>query len=376
MPPLSIMIKPASSLCNLRCRYCFYHNVSEIREVSSFGVMTENTADNIIKKALSFANGESVAFAFQGGEPLIAGLQYFKHFVKKVKEENRLNSRIYLSIQTNGTLVTDEWAQFFHDNGFLVGLSLDGDFKNNKFRVDENRENAFYKILTAAEKFKRFNVDFNILTVLTGHCADNIDDIYKFFRSKGFRYLQFIPCLRPFGDKSESELYMTNEQYANFLIHCFNRYVKDYVRGQYTSVRYFDNLMHLYLGNPTEQCGMCGHCMHQFVAEGNGNIYPCDFYCTDEWILGNIDDENENFDTLAHCPKAIEFLRESLAVPEKCKKCKYYPVCRAGGCKRTREDRDYCEAYKKFFSACMPMFRAFINEKKQIGFLYYFAGDK
>ena len=365
MPPLSIMIKPASSLCNLRCRYCFYHNVSEIREVSSFGVMTEDTADNIIKKALSFANGESVAFAFQGGEPLIAGLQYFKHFVKKVKEENRLNSRIYLSIQTNGTLVTDEWAQFFHDNGFLVGLSLDGDFKNNKFRVDENRENAFYKILTAAEKFKRFNVDFNILTVLTGHCADNIDDIYKFFRSKGFRYLQFIPCLRPFGDKSESELYMTNEQYANFLIHCFNRYVKDYVRGQYTSVRYFDNLMHLYLGNPTEQCGMCGHCMHQFVAEGNGNIYPCDFYCTDEWLLGNIDDENENFDTLAHCPKAIEFLRESLAVPEKCKKCKYYPVCRAGGCKRTREDRDYCEAYKKFFSACMPMFRAFINEKNK-----------
>ncbi|MCH5191271.1 MAG: radical SAM protein [Oscillospiraceae bacterium] len=364
MPPLSIMIKPASSLCNLRCRYCFYHDVSEIREVSSFGVMTEDTADNIIKKALDFAGGESVAFAFQGGEPLIAGIDYFRHFVQKVREENVRGSQIYLSIQTNGTLLTDEWAKFFHDYNFLVGLSLDGDFKNNRFRVDEKRENAFYKILNAAEKLKRFKVEFNILTVLTGNCADNIDDIYRFFRNKGFRYLQFIPCLRPFGDKSESELYMTDSQYADFLIKCFNYYVKDYVRGQYTSVRYFDNIVHLYLGNPTEQCGICGHCMHQFVAEGNGNIYPCDFYCTDEWLLGNINDENENFDTMAHCDRAIEFLRESLKVEEKCKKCKFYPVCRGGGCKRTREDRDYCEAYKKFFSACLPLFRVFINEKK------------
>ena len=364
MPPLSIMIKPASSLCNLRCRYCFYHDVSEIRDVKSFGVMSPETADRLIEKALKFADGESIAFAFQGGEPLIAGLDYFKHFVKRTAQLNSQKSPIYFSIQTNGTLVTEEWAEFFHDNGFLVGLSLDGDFKNNSFRVDENRENAFYKILRAAEIFKRCNVDFNILTVLTGRCAENIDEIYSFFKSKGFKYLQFIPCLRPFGDKSESELYMTDEQYAYFLIHGFNHYVKDYVRGQYTSIRYFDNLMHLYLGNQTEQCGMLGHCMHQFVAEGNGNIYPCDFYCTDEWLLGNINDEGESFDTLAHSEKAIDFLKESIAVPEKCKKCKYFSLCRAGGCKRTREDRDYCEAYKKFFAACAPLFRAFINEKK------------
>ena len=149
MPPLSIMIKPASSLCNLRCKYCFYHNVSEMREVSSFGIMTEETADSIIKKALSFANGESISFAFQGGEPLIAGLPYFKHFVKKINEENKNNSKIYLSIQTNGTLLTDEWAEFFSENSFLVGLSLDGNFDNNSFRVDEKRQNTFYKILVA-----------------------------------------------------------------------------------------------------------------------------------------------------------------------------------------------------------------------------------
>ena len=157
---------------------------------------------------------------------------------------------------------------------------------------------------------------------------------------------------------------MTPEQYKHFLIHGFNAYVKDYVRDEYTSIRYFDNLVHLYLGNPTEQCGMCGHCTHQFVAEGNGNIYPCDFYCTDEWLLGNINEPSENFDTLAHCEKAIEFLRESLAVSDECKKCRYFGLCRGGGCKRTREDRNYCESYKAFFDACLPLFRAFIAEKK------------
>lgn len=364
MPPLSIMIKPASSLCNMRCKYCFYHNVTELRKIESFGIMSHETADNLIEKALKFANGESVAFAFQGGEPLMAGLEYFEHFVKKVTESNVLGSRIFYSTQTNGTLVTDEWCKFFRKNDFLVGLSLDGNYKHNKFRVDANKQNTFYKILSAAEKFKNHGVDFNILTVLTGYCAENIDEIYTYFTGKGFKHLQFIPCLRPFGDKSENELYMTDEQYADFLIRGFNRYVKDYVRGQYTSVRWFDNIVHRYLGNPTEQCGMQGHCMHQFVAEGNGNIYPCDFYCTDEWLLGNINNIGENFDTLAHCEKAIKFLKESIVIPQKCKQCKYYPICCSGGCKRTRADRDYCEAYKKFFSSCLPLFRVFINEKR------------
>ena len=362
MPPLSIMIKPASSLCNMRCRYCFYHDVTEHRDVQSFGIMSDETAENLITKALTFANGESVAFAFQGGEPLIAGLDYFKSFVKTVKEKNVLSSPVYFSLQTNGTLVTEEWAEFFKENGFLIGLSLDGDFENNRFRVDDKGNNTFYKILQTAQLFKDTGVEFNILTVLTGNCADNIDDIYKFFRSKGFKYLQFIPCLRPFGDKTESELYMTEKQYADFLIKCFNYFVKDYVRGEYTSIRYFDNLVHLFVGNRPEQCGVCGHCTHQFVVEGNSNVYPCDFYCTDEWLLGNVN--VVSFESLANCEKAKRFITESLTVEEKCKRCKYYPLCRAGGCKRNRADRDYCEAYKTFFSSCLPLFRVFINEKR------------
>ena len=180
MPPLSIMIKPASSLCNMRCRYCFYHDVSQQRDVKNFGIMSEETAENLISKALKFANGDSVAFAFQGGEPLIAGLDYFKKFTALVKKHNHLSSKVFFSLQTNGTLVTKEWAEFFKENQFLIGLSLDGDFENNRFRVDDKEQNTFYKILGTAQLFQDTGVDFNILTVLTGNCAENIEDIYKF----------------------------------------------------------------------------------------------------------------------------------------------------------------------------------------------------
>ncbi len=361
MPPLSLMIKPASSLCNLSCEYCFYRDVSEHREHLGFGVMDRETAYILIKKSLEFANGEPAAFAFQGGEPTLAGLDYFKFFVDTVNELNTKNSKVFYSIQTNGTTINAEWADFFAENHFLVGLSLDGDYEGNKFRKKPSGENSFYKITSAAQILTRHHVDFNILTVLTGYCAENGERIYKYFRSKGFKYLQFIPCLRPFGSTEQSELYMTSEQYADFLIKVFNLYVKDYVRHDYVSIRQFDNWVRSYLRQPTEQCGIMGHCTHQFVSESNGNIYPCDFYCTDEYLLGNIKDGDLR--EMVNSKTARDFIRESLVVPERCKKCNVYPICRAGGCKRTQLSEDYCKAYKRFFTSCLPLFRVFINER-------------
>lgn len=355
------MIKPASSLCNLSCEYCFYRDVSEHREQLGFGIMTQETAEILISKALEFADGQSVAFAFQGGEPTLAGLAFFQNFIKLVKRHNKKNSPIFYSIQTNGTTINDEWASFLAENEFLVGLSLDGDLSGNKFRKKPSGQNSFYQILNAAEILKKHNANFNILTVLTGYCAENGERIYRYFRSKGFRYLQFIPCLRPFGSKEQSELYMTNSQYADFLIKVFNLYVKDYVRGQYVSVRQFDNWVRLYLDQETEQCGVLGHCMYQFVAESNGNIYPCDFYCSDTYLLGNI--HKADFKTLVSSETAQNFIKESLPLPQRCQTCRVYPLCRAGGCKRTRLSEDYCVAYKKFFEACLPLFRVFIYEK-------------
>jgi uncharacterized protein len=357
MKNLSIMIKPASSICNLRCKYCFYCDVAENREVFSYGVMSEDTAENLIESAFEAADGGSIAFAFQGGEPLCAGLDYFRFFVDTVKKYNTKNSPVYFSLQTNGTLIDNDWARFFFDNRFLIGLSLDGDIDGNRFRVDANGNNAYYKITQAANKLKRYGVEFNILTVLTGYCADNIERIYKHFRSQGYGYIQFIPCLRPVGDKTESELYMTSDQYAEFLIRAFNLYVKDFVRGKYLSIRQFDNWVRMYHGEKAEQCGLNGHCTHQIVVEGNGNIYPCDFFCTDEWLLGNIN--NDSLNDMLESKKARLFIEESLQVRDECKTCRFYKICRGGGCKREKMSEDYCKAYKQFFASCLPLFRVF-----------------
>ena len=178
------MIKPASSLCNLSCEYCFYRDVSEHREHLGFGIMEKDTAEILIKKALEYASGQSVAFAFQGGEPTLAGLDYFRFFVDTVNRLNTKNSPVFYGMQTNGTLIDGEWADFLHDNRFLVGLSLDGDLEGNKFRKKPSGQNSFYKILSAADILKKHNVDFNILTVLTGYCAENGERIYRFFQGQ------------------------------------------------------------------------------------------------------------------------------------------------------------------------------------------------
>lgn len=345
----------------MRCRYCFYYSLAGSREIADYGIMTKDTSFRIIDRALEFSDGKDVFFSFQGGEPLIAGKEFFLNFFNYVKTANVKGSKIHYALQTNGTLIDGEWAEIFRDNSVLVGLSLDGDKEANRFRMDAGYAPVYNKIVAAAKTLKDANVDFNILAVVTGRSADNIAKIYRFFTSNGFRYLQFIPCLRPFDDNSEGELYMTSEQYLMYLVTLFNLYVKDYMDGKYTSIRHFDNMVRLFLGHRTELCGADGHCSHQFVIEGNGNVYPCDFYCTDEWLLGNISDMD--FKQASESEKAKRFIAESLHIDLECKACKYYRVCRGGGCKRQKRDRNYCDAYKKFFSMCLPLFNVFLQEK-------------
>lgn len=132
---VSVMLKPSSSACNLKCKYCFYSNVSSERAEFFKGMMSDETAENVISKALSFADSSQVYFTFQGGEPLLRGVDFFKRFVSKVKALNIKNSPVTLCVQTNGTLIDDEWCRFFKDNNVLVGVSLDGDEKLNSYRV-------------------------------------------------------------------------------------------------------------------------------------------------------------------------------------------------------------------------------------------------
>lgn len=357
MPPVSIMFKPASSSCNLACEYCFYHSLAKNREMPSHGRMSAELFRDVIVKAFDFTRGAPVMLSFQGGEPLIAGKRFFRDAWEIIDENNIYNSTVYIGVQTNGTLIDDEWCEIFKGKNALIGLSLDGDAEANAFRKDIDGKPTFDKVLNAAKLLQKHGVDFNILTVLTKQVSERINRIYLFFKKQGFKHLQFIPCLKPLGgeeERSQTDFYMTSEDYSNFLNRAFSLYTRDYIDGKYTSVRQFDNFVRLAHSRRAEQCGMNGYCSHQFVIEADGETYPCDFYSTDEYSMGNIKDTD--FQKLSEHPVAVKFIKDSLGIEEKCKECDYFMLCR-GGCKRERLDMDKCRAYKKFFPYALPHFK-------------------
>ncbi len=352
MPPISVMLKPASSLCNLRCDYCFYHTLAHQRESFSHGKMSAALAEEVISKALEYARGADVHFAFQGGEPLLCGLEFFQAFTAAVRNRNHCRSKIYYSIQTNGTLIDHAWCGFFKEHNFLVGLSLDGyEELHNRFRKCSRGEGTFKEVMGAAGLMNRRGVDYNILTVVTPAAAEEIESIYRFFKQSGFKYLQFIPCLAPLESGAEEGHDLTAELYGEFLLKLFKLYYRDYMSGRYISIRQFDNYVQLANGRPAEQCGMNGHCAIQFIIEGDGTVYPCDFYCLDSYRLGNI--STTSFKELGARGVAA-FVRDSLTVDSGCKTCPHFALCR-GGCKRYRTHHSYCRAYQKFFAYAGPL---------------------
>jgi len=347
------MLKPSSSLCNMQCKYCFYHSLAENREQYSYGLMDEAIFEETIKKAIDFTKGMPINLSFQGGEPLLRGIDFFSNVVEATKRHNKYRSPINYALQTNGTLIDKQWCKLFKDNDILIGLSLDGDRAHNIYRIDNQGSETFDKVYDSIKLMQKEKVNFNILTVLTPLIAENIQEIYNFFTSSGCKHLQFIPCLSPLN-APKSNYTVSSEQYTQFLFKLFELYLKDFKGNNYTSIRHFDNLVMLSKGEYAEQCGMNGHCTHQFVIEADGTVFPCDYYCTDEYALGNIKDCD--FVQLSNHPKAIDFIKSSLILPEKCKDCNVFLLCR-GGCKRESIDIDKCESYKKFLPFAIPFLK-------------------
>lgn len=345
--PISVMLKPSSSNCNLKCDYCFYHSLSAGRKEPSKGFMGEAVAEAVIKNALDYAGGSDVFFTFQGGEPSLIGLPFYQRFVELVGRWNTRGSKVVYCFQTNGTLIDEAWCSFWKAHQFLIGVSLDGDEALNRYRVYPDGRNSFQDILQGIKLLEQYQVPFNILSVVTKDVARNIRASYRFFRSNGWRYLQYIPCLAPLEGGREAPFYMDNEDYAYFLNKAFRLYFNELTNGKQVSVRQFDNYVYLNAGRGAEQCGMNGICSSQFVVEADGSTYPCDFYCTDEWLLGNI--QRRSFREMGSGEKAAAFLKESHQMKEECGNCRYFSLCRGGGCKRNRQDQDYCAAYRSFF---------------------------
>ncbi len=357
MPPVSVMIKPSSGNCNLRCKYCFYYDTMSKRQQGSYGFMTEETLEQVIKKVLAHASGRCT-IAYQGGEPTLRGVPFFEKSLEFQKKYNVNHVKIFNALQTNGYAIDDQWADFFKEHQFLVGVSLDGGPKiHDYYRKTPHGEGSFFKIMKNIELLKKKGVDFNILSVVNARTAPQIKHNYRFYQKNQLDYLQFIACLDPLGEEPGSREYsLTPELYGKFLIELFDLWYQDLLEGKQPYIRQFENYLGILLGNRPESCDMCGVCSRQYVVEADGSVYPCDFYVLDEYRLGNL-----NSDTMEEIDQAREqigFISESEKRDESCLNCRYEPLCRSG-CRRTRmadknHSQYFCKAYQMLFDHCLP----------------------
>ena len=353
---ISVMIKPASSLCNLRCRYCFYADISENRMTASSGIMKEETADVIISRIYEALEGKGTAnISFQGGEPTLAGIGYFRHFMAKMKEYPGI--RVNYALQTNGTMITDEWAEFFHEHHVLTGVSIDG-YKLNmdRFRMDAEGKSVFDGIIRGTKILTRHHVEFNVLTVVTKDLASHAKGLFRFYKENRFSYIQLIPCLPGLFNK-EDPFALTPQEYASFYIEFFDEWMKEVGKGNMYSVNLFENLYAMAHGQMPYQCGMLGRCSAQFVIESDGKVYPCDFYCLDEYLLGNL--HETSFREMAESDTVRRFLQEGQCAKKPCETCRYRNMC-SGGCRRQNIcylNDDMC-AYRKVLDHVMPVLSA------------------
>lgn len=353
---INVLIKPSSGHCNLSCRYCFYHSPDVPDPTHEKGFMTHETAQMLIERAYEYAK-EGVAFAFQGGEPTLRGLEFFRFFAEKANELNSKNLKISFSIQTNGIAITEEWAKFLADNRFLVGLSVDGPSRvHNKNRIFANNETSLKKVMETKRIFDKYNVEYNALSVVTSDTAKYPEQVYEFFKKKGVEFVQYIPCLDPADEKPGlHDFSLTSNDYEVFLKKTFDVWYKDVMGNKVTVIRTFDNWIAMLMGYTPESCGMSGKCACQFVIEADGGIYPCDFYVTDETCIGNI--STNSFEEAINSKKTSEFLAKGDEINEKCRTCNWYFICR-DGCRRYRDPETnlniYCEAFTNFFDYAYP----------------------
>ena len=382
MPPISVMIKPVSGLCNMRCQYCFYADELSRRGEGVFAPMEEETLEKLIRRIFAYAEG-FVSLAFQGGEPTLAGAAFYRKVLELESIYNARNLPVHHAIQTNGLALDDELLSVLKKGHFLMGLSVDGtkEFHDAR-RRDWSGNGTYDRVMATAEKLCQAGIEYNILCVVGKTVARHPKEVFEALAPHGF--LQFIPRLEPFeeavpggapessgdivGPENNDPDALTAADYGHFLIKTYKLYARALRSGHYVSVRAFDNWLNMLSGRLPENCGFAGHCVPNYLVESNGNVYPCDFYALDEWLLGNIN--QSNFKRLAASEKMREFCERSYKPDPACLTCPYGGICH-GGCRRDREpalpDGSYgrnrlCEGYMMFFENCLEDMRGLQRE--------------
>jgi uncharacterized protein len=349
----SLLIKPASAVCNLDCSYCFYLD----READPYKSlparrMTTETLERLVDTWLFYSYPAST-FAFQGGEPTLAGLPFFEKLVEFQKHYGRNGQSVSNALQTNAILLDDNWARLFKEYNWLLGVSLDGPEEvNDLYRYNKEGRGTWKRVIQSIETLQKHHVEFNCLCVLSQANVDKPRELYRFYRSLGVDNLQFIPLAEFDGNGNPLPFTITPQQYGRFLCEVFDLWWPD---RRKVRVRFFDNTAEALAGMKPGTCTMHETCDSYVVVEYNGDIYPCDFFVEGGWKLGNM--TLDSWSEIARRQRRYSFASKKTLAHAECQVCEYQSICH-GGCPKFRhgpnrrfEDLDYfCSAYKMIFA--------------------------
>jgi uncharacterized protein len=347
----SLLVKPAGADCNLACEYCFYLNKGKLYPNSALR-MSDTVLQEYIRQLLITQAGHEVTVAWQGGEPTLMGVDFFKRSVQLVNENRQSNQKVRYSFQTNGILLNEEWCSFFKENQFLVGLSIDGPAEmHDAYRRDKGGKGSFDRVKQSWDLLKKQGVDANILCTVNASNANHPLDVYHFFRdSLKSQFIQFIPVVEQEHIRSGVQA----EQYGRFLVEIFDEWVRRDV-GQ-VFVQIFDSALASWCGLSASVCVFQETCGQSLVMEHNGDVYSCDHFVTADNLLGNI--HETPMDRLADSPRHHQFgMDKKGKLPGCCRECDVFFACH-GECPKNRflrtprgeEGLTYlCDGYRLFF---------------------------
>lgn len=371
--PLYVMLKPAGSLCNLRCKYCYYLEKNALYTEQKNHVISDEMLDKFIREYIEAQTSPDVLFCWHGGETLMRPISFYRRAIELQRKYAR-GRRIDNTIQTNATMLTDEWCEFFRENNFLVGVSIDGPQEfHDEYRRTATGKPTFHKVMQGIRLLNKHNVEWNALAVVNDFNADYPLEFYNFFKEIGCHYIQFTPIVERRIERNDGlslapgmeeggelvDFSVTPEQWGKFLCTIFDEWVRHDV-GTYF-IQIFDATLANWAGVQPGLCSLAKECGHAGVMEFNGDVYSCDHFVYPEHLLGNINEKT--ITEMMYSEKQREFakLKHEL-LPQQCRECPVEFACH-GECPKNRFTRDkygnpglnyLCNGYRQFFEHVKP----------------------
>lgn len=365
--PFSLLIKPASADCNLRCAYCFYaHRKTALHPGNDVPRMTDTVLSQVISQYMGTGQPHYV-FGWQGGEPTLMGLDFFRRVIGLQRKYGRQGDVVANAVQTNGTLIDDQWAGFLAENNFLVGLSIDGPpTVHDQYRIYGTGRGSHWEVMRAVACLQRHHVQFNAMVLVSRASAGCGREIYRYLRDQGIFHHQYIECAEFAFDGSPLPFTLRAEEWGEFLCEIFDEWLCHDTRR--ISVRLFDSILSSLIHRNPAECRMAGDCRQYFVVECNGDVYPCDFFVVPELRLGNI--SNSSWDELQSAAPYLRFGEKKKELAKDCRCCPYLQFCR-GDCPRLRRATGaspgrgkswFCAGWQLFYSHALPALQNIARE--------------